>query len=1322
MNAKTTKFLAVLAVLAVAFAGVAVLVQDQTNDADAVTATTSATYAQDYASTAGILSIALEDISALDDAKKPMAVQLYQPKVGTTSATVIVAGNAYYVNADAEIKIPNTKWDEANGVFIFFVLNGVQVKFVPADATDGWTGETPVAIRLVNVASEEGGIITLDAPRAGDNKFAAEGYAGPNVPVAAGTDVPEQYAAQYVNWWYYGMGEFFNKYTASDYYIQFNGEDSSGVVKADNRDVNKFIKGTTGTLNVVKDVTVTGEIEFVNVKKGSVVVTMENFSGTVRDRDDNNTTTSNSIKVANFTGKIAFPSTLTTALAIIDYSSGEVVGTGGTIILEEGEVSVFKQGATISKNTMFKYTDQYGDVHSFNLSGADLTVGMGGFTISAGNSMIKLIGTLVGPETTVTDGIALIFTGNATISGTLYNYGSSIAIRNYNTDVRISNFQLTGSGWLMLQSSVLVEEGKALYTVGNIQVGLTTTDANAAETKYDFALKVANNALVQTEHRVVFANDKAKIWNAGSVVAKSYQKKTGETTSQDIIAGGDNDETHIYLYRVYMNSTYGFGTFFMGTDIYAYGNLAYGAYLDVTGRSTVSLASGTSVVNPLYKYRTMVIATFDSTIGMTVATSNQYPVDMSMVGKDFSGPELTDKSATFRNVIWESASNAEITVVAKEVAKVKLTKDDAGTIRTSAEVSVVDSQGNVMPINDTTGIVELVYGVEYTVTGLGDKNYVFKCDALDLTTYGRTQAKFEMVRDLTGEGFTLLITEGTPTEIVVTVENTDTVILPSGSAVLLYKIGENGEEKSVLKSDVMKITGIYTNEIIYLKAPAKNFCKVDLKETIPWKEAVETISETEWTDAGEVGATATANIKIDLKVSDEKKTYTLSVVKSAAEITNTFTITWQTAAIATHTSVTSSTPNVDLYADEVIVISWTEKPDVRQVLTVNNVEYTKNTPLTITPEMVAANAVGQITLTITDIQYLSVKNSTNTDVDVSDDDVAVNKTVIAGETKAKAIEKKNNNTVTLSIEGYKIASWSYKLDTDASWTVVSGDSTKITFDGAPTTLEIGSINAEKIVYIVKVQPTQHMKFGDYDRVGYFGDTMHVYATADDLWKIEDVRVYYEKEDGTPSDRYFLATKMDGYWQYTLPASNVVLVPDVSADFGHITFVNDGTVLEEKDVKKGETPVYSGTVTPTKPATETESYVWIGWEPELAPVTGDATYTAKFKAVQPTSTDVTIFLEKSTNGVKVTLLANDGRFIQDGSIEFTYTYAYELNGKWATGFKTCTAQTGEIGDKTLFQFTVDLSEKERFSETMWILGAYTSADKAVNAVSELIVYQ
>lgn len=78
-------------------------------------------------------------------------------------------------------------------------------------------------------------------------------------------------------------------------------------------------------------------------------------------------------------------------------------------------------------------------------------------------------------------------------------------------------------------------------------------------------------------------------------------------------------------------------------------------------------------------------------------------------------------------------------------------------------------------------------------------------------------------------------------------------------------------------------------------------------------------------------------------------------------------------------------------------------------------------------------------------------------------------------------------------------------------------------------------------------------------------------------------------------------------------SEEIVPPDPPVVYYTITFKNGEDILQESEVEEGETPVYSGEV-PTKAADAENTYVFDGWDPEIAAATDDATYSATFEAV------------------------------------------------------------------------------------------------------------
>lgn len=139
-------------------------------------------------------------------------------------------------------------------------------------------------------------------------------------------------------------------------------------------------------------------------------------------------------------------------------------------------------------------------------------------------------------------------------------------------------------------------------------------------------------------------------------------------------------------------------------------------------------------------------------------------------------------------------------------------------------------------------------------------------------------------------------------------------------------------------------------------------------------------------------------------------------------------------------------------------------------------------------------------------------------------------------------------------------------------------------------------------------------------------------------------------------------------------NNLTLTPVFEINKYMVTWKNyDGSELLVEQVNHGITPSYSKP-NPTKPNTVESSYSFTGWDKELAPLTGDITYTAQFSEVK--------------NKYTVTWKNYDGTILQQSELEYgtipTYTGSepvkpsdgtnnYEFNG-WSPSPVAVTEET------------------------------------------------
>ncbi len=199
--------------------------------------------------------------------------------------------------------------------------------------------------------------------------------------------------------------------------------------------------------------------------------------------------------------------------------------------------------------------------------------------------------------------------------------------------------------------------------------------------------------------------------------------------------------------------------------------------------------------------------------------------------------------------------------------------------------------------------------------------------------------------------------------------------------------------------------------------------------------------------------------------------------------------------------------------------------------------------------------------------------------------------------------------------------------------------------------------------------------------------------------LKEVKVY-EGEDATPpEDPTREADENYAYefagWEgdYTNVQADITITATYNQiekpTYFTITFVDeDGSELQSSEVAEGDTPEYTGE-TPTKAADAQYTYTFAGWTPEIAAVTGDATYTATYTA--------------TVNKYLVKFVDEDGTELQSSEVEYgtvptapadptkaeDETYTYEFAG-WTPEI---VAVTGEATYKATYKATAKPTEPD-----------------------------
>lgn len=222
-------------------------------------------------------------------------------------------------------------------------------------------------------------------------------------------------------------------------------------------------------------------------------------------------------------------------------------------------------------------------------------------------------------------------------------------------------------------------------------------------------------------------------------------------------------------------------------------------------------------------------------------------------------------------------------------------------------------------------------------------------------------------------------------------------------------------------------------------------------------------------------------------------------------------------------------------------------------------------------------------------------------------------------------------------------------------------------------------------------------FVNYDNSPLKSATLYVYNTPVSGITLPDDSILVRPED----DNY---TYTFAGWEPELSAVTKEQVytakytRTAKTDTYTITWMPDEgeTPLGTESYAEGEIPAFNGT--PAKDATAEYTYTFVGWTPEIVPVTGDATYTAVFKSAKNSYT-VTFAGDSGVVGLPEPQTAEYGTNVSSllpatnptkpSTAQFSYTFDkwVVVSGSTTSGLPADAVLGGDMTLKAAFHETV-----------------------------------